>query len=110
MVLQNLFAEQQWRNRHREQTYGHGEKGEDELYGESNIETYITICKIESQWEFAVCCRKLKQELYVNLEGWDGEGDWREVQEGVGMAHLYGSFMLRFERKSQNSVKQLSFN
>ena len=24
MVLKNLFAGQQWRNRHREQTYGHG--------------------------------------------------------------------------------------
>ena len=47
MVLNNLFAEQQWRNRHREQTYGHGEKGgEGEMYGESNMETYITICKI----------------------------------------------------------------
>ena len=27
MVLKNLLTAQQWRNRHREQTYGHGEKG-----------------------------------------------------------------------------------
>ena len=27
MELKNLFTEQQWRNRHREQTYGHGERG-----------------------------------------------------------------------------------
>ena len=27
MALKNLFAGQQWRNRHREQTYGHGERG-----------------------------------------------------------------------------------
>ena len=27
MVPKNLFAGQQWRNRHREQTYGHGERG-----------------------------------------------------------------------------------
>ena len=55
MVLKNLFTGQQWRNRHREQTYGHGERGgEGEMYGESNMETYITICKIDSQWEFAV--------------------------------------------------------
>ena len=41
MVLKNLFARQQWRNRHREQTYGHGERGrEGEMYGESNMETY----------------------------------------------------------------------
>ena len=45
--------------------------------------TYITICKIDSQWEFAVCLRELKQGLYINLEGWDGEEDEREVQEGV---------------------------
>ena len=27
MVLMNLFARQQWRHRHREQTYGHGVQG-----------------------------------------------------------------------------------
>ena len=27
MVLVKLFARQQWRSRHREQTYGHGEAG-----------------------------------------------------------------------------------
>ena len=50
------------------------------MYGKSNMETYITICKIDSQWEFAVWLRKLKQELYINLE--DGEGDGRKVQKG----------------------------
>ena len=42
----------------------------------------ITICKIDSQWEFAVRLRKLKQGLCINLEGWDGEGDGREFQKG----------------------------
>ena len=46
------------------------------------METYITICKIDSEQEFAVWLRKLKQELCINLEGWDGEADGREVQEG----------------------------
>ena len=46
------------------------------------METYITICKIDSQWEFAVWLRKLKQGLCINLEGWDGERDGREVQKG----------------------------
>ena len=83
MVPKNLFSGQQWRNRNREQTYGHGKRGgEGEMYGESNMETYITICKIDSQWEFAVCLRKLKQGLCINLEGWDGERGTREVQEG----------------------------
>ena len=43
--------------------------GEGEMYGESNVEIYITVCKIDSQWEFAVCLRKLKQGLCINLEG-----------------------------------------
>ena len=46
------------------------------------MEAYITICKIDSQREFAVWLRKLKQGLCINLEGWDGEGDGREVQKG----------------------------
>ena len=79
MVLKNLFPGQQWRSRHREQTYGHGERGgEGEVYGKSNMETYITVCKIDSQREFAVWLRKLKQGLCINLEGWDGEKDGRE--------------------------------
>ena len=45
------------------------------MYGKSNMETYITICKIDSQWEIAVWLRKLKQGLYINLEGWDCVGD-----------------------------------
>ena len=52
------------------------------MYRKSNKETDITICKIGSQWEFAVWLRKRKQGLCINLEGWDGEGDGREVQNG----------------------------
>ena len=52
------------------------------MYGKRNIETYITICKIDSQWEFAVWLRKLKEGLCINLEGRDGEGDGREFQKG----------------------------
>ena len=42
------------------------------MHGKGNMETYITICKIDSQWEFAVWLRELKQGLCDNLEGWDG--------------------------------------
>ena len=69
--MKNLFGGQQWRNRHREQTYGHGgREGENEMYGESNMETYITIRKIDSQWEVGA----LHQPSSV---GWGGrwEGD-----------------------------------
>jgi len=83
MVPNNLLAGQQWRNRHREETYRHDKRGgEGEMYGESNMETYTTICNVDIQWELAVCLRKLKQGLCINLEGWDGEGNGREFQEG----------------------------
>ena len=45
------------------------------------METYITICKIDSKWEFAVWLRKLKQGLCINL-GVGLGGDGREVQKG----------------------------
>ena len=63
IVLKNIFTGQQWRNRQRDtEIYGHEEReGEGELYGKSNMETYITICKIDSQKKFAVWLRKLKQ-------------------------------------------------
>ena len=57
------------------------------------METYITICKIDSQREFAVWLRKLKQGFYINLERWHGEGNGREVQKGgdicIPMADSY---------------------
>ena len=66
-----------------EQTYGQEERGgEGEMYWKNNMETYITIYKIDSQREFGVWLRKLKQGLCINLEGWDAEGDGREVQKG----------------------------
>ena len=52
------------------------------MYRKSNTETYITICKRDSQQEFAVCLRKLKHGLCINLEGWDGAGDGRQVLKG----------------------------
>ena len=42
----------------------------------------LTTHKTDNQQEFAVCLGKLKQGLCINLEGWDGEGDGREFQEG----------------------------
>ena len=55
MVLNNLFTGQQWRNSNGEQPYRHGERGgEGVIYGKSNMETYITLCKIDSQQEFAI--------------------------------------------------------
>ena len=58
-----------------------GEEREGKMYGKSNMEIYNTICKIDSQWEFAVWLRELKQGLCDNLEGRDGEGDGRDIQK-----------------------------
>ena len=81
------------------------------MYRKSNMETYITICKIDSQREFAIWLRKLKRGLCIILEGWDGEGDGNEVQkEGDIYIYTYSRFTLRFDRKQKNSIKQLSFN
>ena len=74
MVTTPLFLE------NRLMDMGRGEEGE--MYGKSNRETHITIYKIDNHQEFAVWLRKLKQGLCTNLEGWDGEGDGREVQKG----------------------------
>ena len=60
------------------------------MYGESNMETYITICKIDSQWEFAVCLRELKQGLCIHLEGWDEGGRWKGGSKGRGYIYTYG--------------------
>ena len=60
------------------------------MYGKSNMETYITICKIDSQWEFSVWLRKLKQGLCVNLEGWDGREKGRGGSKGRVYVYTYG--------------------
>ena len=54
---------------------GAGEGGEGGMYRKSNMEKYITICKLDSQWDFAVRLRELKLGLFNNLVG----GMWRQV-------------------------------
>ena len=59
------------------------------MYGKSNMETYITIRKTDSQQEIAVWLRKLKQGLCIYLEGWDGEGDGRGFKKEGTYVHLW---------------------
>ena len=82
MALKNLFTEQQWKNNHREQTYGHGERGgEGEIYGKSNIETFITLCKIDSQQEFS---QETQTGSLYQLRGVGCGGRWEEGSKGRG--------------------------
>ena len=80
MVVKNLFTEQQWRNRLMDT-----ERGEERVRCMERVTWKLTLPYVrDSQWEFAVWLRKLKQGLCINLEGWDGDGDGREVQrEGI---------------------------
>ena len=64
---------------------GGGKKGEGEMYGESQMETYISMCKIDSQWEFVVWLRKVKKGLCINLEGWGQEG----ISKGRRYMYIY---------------------
>ena len=45
-------------------------------------------------------------ELCINLEGRDMRGRFKRE----GYMYTYGRFMLRFDRKQENSVKKLSLN
>ena len=59
-----------------------------------------------------VCCMTQGTQtgaLYQPREvGW--EGRWEGGSKGRGYMYTYSWFMLRFDIKQQNSVKQLSFN
>ena len=52
------------------------------MYGKGNMETNITTCKIYSQRETCYMAQETQTGLGINLDGWDGEGDGREVQKG----------------------------
>ena len=72
------------------------------MYGKSNMETYIIMYEMDSQREFAVWLRKLKQGLCINLEGWNGEGDGREFQKGGDMCIPMADPKQRNRGKQQN--------
>ena len=48
---------------------------------EHSMKTYTLPCVKHNQWEFAIWRRELKLVLCENLEGWDGVGGGKEVQE-----------------------------
>ena len=83
--------------------WGGRAEGEGEMYGQSNTVTYITICKIDSQWKLAVWLWELKSGLSDHPEGRD-EGEvggmfkWEETWVDL--------FMLMLDRNQHNTVKQ----
>ena len=67
------------------------------MYGKSNMETYITVCKIDSQREFAVHLRKLKEGLCINLESGIGR-EMGGMFKRVGI-YVYLRLIHRFDMK-----------
>ena len=82
-------------------------RGKGEIYRNINVETYNTVCKLDSQGKFSVWLSKLN--LYQPRGvGWGGRKEGGS--KGRGYVYTLADFMLRFDRKQQNSVKQLFFN
>ena len=83
----------------------------EERGGKSNMEIYIIICKTVRQTT-GICCMAQETQTRTLYQprgvGWGGR--WEGDSKGRGYMHTYGWFMLRSDRKHQNSVKQLSFN
>ena len=103
MALVNLLSGRQRRNRHRELTYRHGGRGggrRGDVWRELT-EIYSTMCKTDSQWEFAVWFREVKQGFCDRLKG-------RGLEAGTWVYLCW--FLVVYDRKPQNSGKQLSFN
>ena len=76
---------------------GAGEEGECGTYGDTNMETYMTMCKI-ANGNLLLWFRELKQGLCNNLEGETG----REIRGGLGgRGHgcTYSCFLLVYDKK-----------
>ena len=79
------------------------------MYGKNNMEAYIALCKIGSQWEFAVWLRNSNRGSVSTQRGGIGER-WEGDSKERGYMYTHGGFMWKFDIKQQNSIKQLSLN
>ena len=76
------------------------------MYRKSNMETYNTVCKIDSNENLLYGSGNSSRGPVSIERGWWG-WRWGGGSKGRQYMYTYGWFMLRFHRK-QNSVKQLS--
>ena len=114
MVLMNLLLGQQWKRRHKEQTYGHSGEGEDGMNGDSSTETYALPCaKQIASGNLLSDAMSSSQVLCDNLEGWDGERGGREVLEGRDICILMADSCDIQKKPTQNGkiiILQLKIN
>ena len=59
-----------------------------------------------------ICCiaKETQTGVLCQFRGAGWRGRWVGASKGRVYMYTYGQFMLRFDRKQQNSVKQFSFN
>ena len=97
-----LYVRQQKRHRYKEQTFELWEKAKVGWCERIALNMCITICEIDDQSKFDAWNRALTP--WDNSEGWDGEGDGREVQDG-GHMYTHGWFMSSYGKNHHNIVK-----
>ena len=104
MILMNLFAGQEWRHRHREQTLDTAGEGEGGTNWESSTETYALPCVkwiangnfLYNTWWLPVVCDI--------LEEWEGVGVGERLRRGC--MYTYDWLTLLYGRSQQNIVNQ----
>ena len=78
-----------------------------EIYGGCNMETYITICKIDTNGNLQYVSENSNRGSVSTCRG----GVGREIGGRFKSKRTYAClWLLRLDRKQQDSVKQLSFN
>ena len=78
------------------------------MYGKSNMETYIIICKIDSQREFAVWLRKLNRRLSTSKSGMGREMGGRFKRKRIDV-YLW-LFHVEVWQKTTNFCKAIQFS
>ena len=74
------------------------------MYGKSNMETYITMCKIDTQWEFAVW---LRTEALYQPRGVGWGRRWEVVSKGRGYMYMLWLIHVEFSQKTAKFCKAI---
>ena len=105
MVMMTLYVRQQKKHRCEEQIFPTLGEGDGGMIWENNIETCILsyVKQIASPGSMhETGCSGLVH--WDDLEGWDGEGGGRGVQDGEHM-YTHGWFMSMYVKNHYNTVK-----
>ena len=109
-VLMNLFARQQWKHTHRDQTWGHSGEGEGGTNWESRMETY-TLPHVKRITSGNLLCDSGSSNWCSwQPRGLVWHGRWEGGSRERGHVYSYGWFVLMYGRDQHNIIKQLSSN